>query len=666
MRVLLVHNYYREPGGEDYAFRAEVEGLRRAGHEVETLERSSAEETDSPAGIVTTALNTPWSRMSERLLEAHLKRFTPDIAHFHNTFPLVSPGAYYACRRAGVPVVQTLHNYRLLCARADLFRKGRTCEECVGRQLPTPAIIHRCYRSSILGSAAVAGMLALHHGLGTWTRAVDRYVVLTRFARAKFERGGLPADRLRVKANFLIDPPARREGDGEYALFVGRLSEEKGVRSLMRTWDAIGLPLHIVGGGPLEHEVRSWASTRPHVRVTGRVPSAEVHKAYSRARLLVFPSLWYEGFPITILESLAAGVPVLASHVGALSEIVDEARGGITFDPCGTSDLVDSVRRLWTDLDWNRRLSSLASTTFERFYDEESGVRALLALYSEVATPGEHQRSKAIKELPDASDGDHTSTMFNVVWVEGTPFAKLELEEAVQLISRWMREGLQRRVATANLDFLRLAACNQELATALRTADLVTADGTPVLWLSRLRGMPLHERVAGADLVPRLIAEAHRHERSVFLLGGAPGSAEAAASVLVERYPGLKLLGTASPRVELQDEESCRAAVAAVAAVKPDLLLVGFGCPKQELFLYRYLDQLECQVGIGVGATLDFLAGAVRRAPSALQSAGLEWAFRISQEPRRLGSRYARDFFFLVGAITRALSRAKPGQGAPR
>jgi len=262
-----------------------------------------------------------------------------------------------------------------------------------------------------------------------------------------------------------------------------------------------------------------------------------------------------------------------------------------------------------------------------------------------------------------ARTGSDVTTTFDA-WAElptvhigTTPIANLAFAQTVSLIGQWLEQPQPRRIATANLDFLRLAASDRELEEALRAADLVTADGTPVLWLARLQRQPLRGRVTGADLIVPLVAEAHRRGRSVFLLGGAPGAAEASAVWFSQRFSGLRIAGTASPAIDIGNPESCRQAVATVAATMPDLLLVALGCPKQDLFLARHLHDLRCRVGIGVGASLDFLAGTVRRAPVALQRAGLEWVFRLSQEPRRLGGRYARDFVFLARAATQSFAR---------
>ncbi len=383
MRVLLVHNFYRQPGGEDYVFRAEATVLTRNGHEVETFERSSTDATDSLAGVLKTALRAPWAAKNARALEHQIARFRPDIVHFHNIFPLISPAAYYACRRRGVPVVQTLHNYRLICPKADLYRAGAICETCVGRRFAWPAIRYRCYRDSRPGSAALAGMLALHHGMGTWGALVDRYIALTDFARDKMVAGGFPAERIVVKPNFLLDPPRRRQGRGDYAIFIGRLTEEKGLRTLMKAWEGLDIPLRILGGGPLLTELKNWAASRRSVQVEGRVDHPLAMSALEDARFFVLPSHWFEGFPIAVLEAMAAGVPTLASDHGSLASIVNENSGGLVSPSRDAYALSGAARKLWSDDRLNRTLADNAVETFNREFDEVSGLRCLVAMYED-------------------------------------------------------------------------------------------------------------------------------------------------------------------------------------------------------------------------------------------------------------------------------------------
>ncbi len=383
MRVLLVHNFYREPGGEDYVFRAEAAVLARNGHDVATFERSSTAATDSFAGILRTAVGAPWAAKNARDLEREIVRFRPDLVHFHNIFPLISPAAYYACRRQRVPVVQTLHNYRLICPKADLYRAGAVCEACVGRRFAWPAIRHRCYRGSAGGSAALATTLALHHQIGTWSNLVDRYVALTAFARDKIVAGGFPADRMTVKPNFLLDPPARRKGLGDYAIFIGRLTEEKGLRTLMAAWEGLEIPLRILGSGPLSGELERWAAARTNVSVEGRVEHRLAMKELEGARFFVLPSHWYEGFPIAVLEAMAAGVPTLATGHGSLATIVNEESGGLLFPLRDASALATQALRLWKDSALNTTLSDRAAATFAREFDAAAGYQRLMQLYDE-------------------------------------------------------------------------------------------------------------------------------------------------------------------------------------------------------------------------------------------------------------------------------------------
>ncbi len=397
MRVLVIHNFYQQPGGEDAVFRAEVELLRGAGHDVRVFEiRNDEIEGYGAFEKAALAARTVWSRKSARALAKELERFRPDIAHFHNTFPLISPSAYYACRKAAVPVVQTLHNYRLSCPGATFFRNGEICEDCLGRAIPLPGLKHRCYRDSALASATVVAMLSAHRALGTWRRMVDVYVALTEFARSKMIEGGLPAERIVVKPNFLAEPPPARQGPGEHAIFIGRLAPEKGLATLMRAWDELAVPLRIYGDGPLAAEVREWAGRRPNadVQVLGWRPAAEVLASLSLSRCLVFPSQWYEGFPMTAVEALACGVPIVAGDLGSLGEIVEHGVNGRKFEPRDSRALALSVQGLFDDAAEAERLGHGARESFERAYTAEANLEALLAVYERAVASARDRASR--------------------------------------------------------------------------------------------------------------------------------------------------------------------------------------------------------------------------------------------------------------------------------
>ncbi|HIQ01001.1 MAG TPA: glycosyltransferase family 1 protein, partial [Anaerolineales bacterium] len=361
MHILLIHNHYTQPGGEDAVFRAEADLLRSRGHEVvEFVENNRRLQGINPWK---TAMGAVWSREAYRRIKRLIREARPDVAHFHNTFLRISPAAYYACKEEGVPVVQTLHNYRLICPGALLMRDGQVCEACLGKPVPWPGVVHGCWRGSRAQTAVVAGMLTVHRLMRTWTEQVDLYIALTEFARRKFIEGGLPAEKIVVKPNFVMSDELRVMRDKipithhsspftrHFALFVGRLSPEKGIRTLLRAWQTLkDMPLKLVGDGPLMEEVQAQIAREgwTHVEVLGRKPREEVFRLMQEARALVFPSEWYEGFPMTIAEAFACGLPVIASRLGAMAEIVEDGRTGLLFEPGNPENLAEKVAWAWT------------------------------------------------------------------------------------------------------------------------------------------------------------------------------------------------------------------------------------------------------------------------------------------------------------------------------
>ncbi|MGH1571176.1 glycosyltransferase family 4 protein [Methylobacterium sp. P31] len=255
--------------------------------------------------------------------------------HFHNTFPLISPAAYYAASEAGTTVVQTLDNYRLVCVNALLFREGRVCEDCLGKTVAWSGIKHGCYRSSRAASAIVASMQVFHRAKGTWRDRVDAYIALNDASRRKFIVGGLPNERIAVKPNFLHIDPGQGAGSGDYALFVGRLSKEKGLPCLLDAWSRLEgrFPLKIVGDGPLRSLVESHARADQSIEYLGPMSQEAVLQIVGEARLLIQPSECYETWPRVIVEAFAKGTPVLASNLGAMAEMVDHGRTGWLFSP---------------------------------------------------------------------------------------------------------------------------------------------------------------------------------------------------------------------------------------------------------------------------------------------------------------------------------------------
>ncbi len=383
MKILLVHNSYQQPGGEDEVFANERDLLRSAGHEVVEYVRDNDEIRDY--GIwnkATLSLRTVWAWDSARELRELLKREKPDLAHFHNTFPLISPAAYFVCREFVVPAVQTLHNPRLLCPAATLFRDGHLCDECMGKSFSWPGIVHACYRNSRIQTGVVAGMLAIHRGLGTWEKGGFIFICSTEFYRKKFIEGGLSAEKIALKPHFIAPDPGIRQGGGEYALFIGRLAPEKGVRTLLEAWKSLrGRPIKIRGEGPLLADVRSLQG-QSDLEIIPRLERTELTSLIKGARFLVWPSEgYYETFGLAAVEAFACGVPVIASRVGAMEEIVADGRTGLHFTPGNADDLAAKVEWAFTHPKEMEAMGLEARAEYEAKYTAERNYQMLMEIY---------------------------------------------------------------------------------------------------------------------------------------------------------------------------------------------------------------------------------------------------------------------------------------------
>lgn len=374
----MVHVRYVHAGGEDVAFAEDCELLRSNGREVRELVLSNESMQRMPP--IEAAATTVWSESGRKLVAQTARAHGADIVHFHNTFPLLSPSVYSAARATGAAVVQTLHNYRLVCPGALLMRDGVPCEDCLGRN-PWRAVMHRCYRDSAGASAAVAVMLTAHRVRGTWRKDVDAFICLTEFARAKLVAGGLPAAKLHVKGNSVRATAGAPARERRYFLYAGRLSKEKGVDFLVRAWKEANIPqrLVIVGDGPLADLVRREAGD--NVEVLGRRPREDVLKLLEEAVAVIVPSFCYESFPLVIPEAFSRGVPVIGSALGSLANIVDEGSTGILIPPGDVRALSGAVGTLTQPATWDA-FSSNALAAFHSRFTSEINYQTLRSIYS--------------------------------------------------------------------------------------------------------------------------------------------------------------------------------------------------------------------------------------------------------------------------------------------
>ena len=378
MRIVLAHNSYLQRGGEDIVVDAEAALLRGMGHEV--VEFRVDNRGLNASSRMRTAASAIWSFDSKARLARVLADVQPQVCHFHNTFPLISPSAYRACRAATVAVVQTLHNYRLVCPAATLFRDGHPCIECRDRSVPWPGVMHACYRSSRAATAAVASMLVTHRALGTWQRDVDVYITPSEFARSMFLSAGFAPDHVFAKPNFLPLDPGVGEHRGGYALFVGRLTEDKGILTLLEAWRDIGeqLPLNVVGTGRLAHH--PYGEQRG-VEWLGERGRDEVFALMRDATLLVFPSIWFETFGLTIIEAFATGLPVVASRLGTALELIEHGVTGLHFTAGDAQDLARSVQHALGDTDGLAALGRRGRLEFERKFTAAATYELQMQIY---------------------------------------------------------------------------------------------------------------------------------------------------------------------------------------------------------------------------------------------------------------------------------------------
>jgi glycosyltransferase involved in cell wall biosynthesis len=381
-RILVLHNHYQRAGGEDVAVTNESDLLAAYGHEVKMYTVSN-ETLRAPWAMAAAAWQAPYSSASRRRVGIEIQRFRPDVVHVHNFFPLLTPSVYDACRAARVPVVQSLHNYRLLCLNAEFFREGHTCEECLGKVVPWPGVLQRCYRRSRGASMAVAAMQTVNRLRRTWIDNVDLYIALTEFARNKFIQGGLPGEKIVIKPNFVVSDPGRGTGRGRYALFVGRLVAGKGLPTLLAAWERLKgqVPLKIAGDGPLADHVRAAARDAVGVEWLGTCSHDHVLALMRDAWLLLLPSLYYENFPVVIAEAYAAGLPIIASNVGSMSQLIDHERTGLHVRSNDPEDLAAKVLWLWGRPGERDRMSRGARLEFERKYTAERNYEALMEIY---------------------------------------------------------------------------------------------------------------------------------------------------------------------------------------------------------------------------------------------------------------------------------------------
>ena len=386
-KILFVHNTYQQRGGEDGVVENEISLLRSLGKEVSLFSVSnSGIEGGLSAARSAFALLRGGESEIEADLDERIRTFKPELIHLHNVFPRIGEGAYRAAERSRIPVVQTIHNYRFSCANALFLRDGKPCENCLRGSLSN-AVRYACYRNSRLASATVAAWIGKNRRASEIGKRARRIIALTRFAGDMLVEAGVPAHKLRIKANYVPDEvgrPAGRAQEASGVLFVGRISPEKGVQTLLEVARQLPeLPFTIIGDGPLRTPLQERARGMSNVHWLGALPAPQVQVEMAKARILLFPSILYEGFPMVLGEAFAVGLPVVCSRIGGLPEIVGHEREGVLAPPGDAAAFAREVQRVIDDPAFSERLSRGARARYETTLARGPQSEALLKIYSE-------------------------------------------------------------------------------------------------------------------------------------------------------------------------------------------------------------------------------------------------------------------------------------------
>jgi len=384
MKILIVHNKYKILGGEDIQMLEETELLRKNGNDVQMFQVSN-DTIEDDQNSIKLALDTVWSKKYYKELLNKIKNEKFDIVHVHNFFPLLSPSIFYAARKAGSKVIMTAHNYRLICPNALMYVNNKICTECVGKTIPYPALMKKCYRDDFSATAATVAMLGFHNIIQTWKGKIDGIICISGFLKKQLIYAGFKDKQLHIKHNFVssLIPPVFSPDD--YYIFVGRTSDQKGLPLLLNVFEKNQRPLIIIGDGPLNDLTKSFASRNPNIKFSGKLSLEETYEKISKAKALLLPSQSHEPFGRTIAEAFAHGTPVVGSDLGGISELIEDGVNGFLFDPYKESGLEQAIYRFEqvTDMASMRRE---AFNSYQNQFTPDINYSRVMEIYNKVLT----------------------------------------------------------------------------------------------------------------------------------------------------------------------------------------------------------------------------------------------------------------------------------------
>ena len=382
MRILLAHNDYLLPGGEDVVFQLEKKLLLSYDNEIDEIIISNQQITNTFSKLVA-GIKSLYNPATEKLLKAKITKFKPDVIHVHNFFPLLSPSIFYAAAKNNIPVVLTLHNYRLICSNALFLRNEKVCTKCLHKRIAFPAIYHRCYRNSHLQSLASVMTFSTHNLLKTWNNKIDKFIVLSNFAKKKFvsSKININEDNIIVKPNFVYDQGISQQKRQDFYLYVGRLSKEKGIDVMLNAFSQIDYKVKIIGDGPFKDKVEEFVKKRDNIEYLGYLDRTEIYNQLKISKALISPSIIFEGLPLTIIESFSTGTPVITSDIGAMGEMVNDGVDGLKFKVNDSSSLIQKLRQFEEELSGSDLVYKNARDAYVKNYSPENNYDQLLRIY---------------------------------------------------------------------------------------------------------------------------------------------------------------------------------------------------------------------------------------------------------------------------------------------
>lgn len=384
MHIAQLHNKYKNIGGEDVVVAREKELLEEQGHTISQYIVSN-EGINTLSRKLKTAISLPYSYHQKKKVIAFLKKQKPDIVHVHNFLPILSPAIFYACKELDIPVVLTLHNYRLLCSNGLLYRDGNVCEECLSKRWGMSAIKNGCYQESSLASIFPVISNGLHSKKNTWTRLIDKVIFLSSFSKQIFDRSHIqfhPSQTV-IKPNFVDDRGYSYEKE-DYFLFVGRLSEEKGVLEILDACIKTNSSLKIVGEGPLEDQIKLTIEGYKNIEFLGFQNTKQLSQEYLKAKALINGSKMYETFGLTIIEAFSFGTPVITPSFGNAGKLITHTVNGIHYDHLEKG----SLEKVLMSFDKNdlKNLNKEARKTFKKDFTAIKNKELLEKIYNNVLT----------------------------------------------------------------------------------------------------------------------------------------------------------------------------------------------------------------------------------------------------------------------------------------